>query len=126
MFLNLVVNEWTGGAHCCYKFYVFQIGKRFRKIAILDAGDGDLAHFEYIKGKQKLVFIAADWTFAYWHTSFMQSPAPEVILAYQNDSYVLDFDLMRKLPPPDRVLEDTVKEIHENELWKEGGPPSEL
>ncbi len=123
---NLVVNEWTGGAHCCYKFHVFEIGKRFKKIATLDAGDGDGAHFEDIKGNKKPVFIAADWTFAYWRTSFMQSPAPEIILAYENDSYILDFDLMRKPPPPDRVLEDTIKKIHENAFWKEEGPPAEL
>lgn len=123
---NLVVSEWTGGAHCCFKFHIFEIGKRFKKIAILDAGDGDGAHFENTKGNQKLVFVASDWTFAYWRTGFAQSPAPEVILVYQDNSYMLDFDLMRKPPPPEGVLMGAIKKIHENELWKEGEPPPEL
>jgi hypothetical protein len=40
---NLVVSEYAGGAHCCLSFHIFEIGKEFREIAVLDAGHGDLA-----------------------------------------------------------------------------------
>ena len=61
---NLVINEWSGGAHCCYTFDVFEIGKKFREITTLDAVEGDYAHFEDIRRNGKLVFVASDWTFA--------------------------------------------------------------
>jgi hypothetical protein len=123
---NLVVSEWTGGAHCCFHFYVFEIGSRFRKIAMLDAGHGDVAHFEDIQGDGRLEFVAADWTFAYWHAGFAQSPAPKVILAFRKGVYVLADDLMRKPRPTRNEIEDKIKETQGEESWKEGRPPPAL
>jgi hypothetical protein len=35
---NLVVEQWTGGVHCCTFFYVFEIADQLRYIATLDNG----------------------------------------------------------------------------------------
>jgi len=115
---NLVINEWTGGAHCCHKFYVFEVGKRFKKIAVLDAGDGDLSHFEDLRKNNNLQFITSDWTFAYWRAGFAQSPAPGIILSYRNGAYTLDFDLMRKSPPTQGEIEDKIIEVQNDESWQ--------
>jgi hypothetical protein len=120
---NLVVNEWSGGAHCCYKYFIFEIGKHFKKIATLDAGDGDGAHFEDRRRDNRLQFIANDWTFAYWHTDFADSPAPDIILTYQYGSYILDFNLMRKPPPTQMEIEDKIKAVQKDDSWKEKEAP---
>ncbi|MBI4824863.1 MAG: hypothetical protein HY807_00370 [Nitrospirae bacterium] len=123
---NLVINEWSGGAHCCYTFHVFEIGQKFKKIATLDAGHNGLSHFEDLRGDKKLVFVTNDWTFAYWNTSFAGSPAPDIILEFKNGKYILATDLMLKQPPTQETLADKVKMIRENYSWKNGNPPVEL
>lgn len=123
---NLVVNEWSGGAHCCYAFHVFEIGQKFKKIATLDAAHSDGAHFEDIRGDKKLVFVVNDWTFAYWNTSFAGSPAHKIILEFKDDKYTLAGDLMRKPIPTQKALADKIKTIRKDDSWKEGHPPVEL
>jgi hypothetical protein len=123
---DLVVSEWSGGAHCCFIFNVFEIGKKFKKIATLDAADSDQAHFEDIRGNKKLVFVANDWTFAYWNACFAGSPAPDIILEFKDDKYVLANDLMRKPSPTQKALNDKIIIIRKNDSWKEGEPPAEL
>jgi len=93
---NLVISEWTGGAHCCSNFYIFEIGARFRFLAKIEAGHGDMSHFANLDGDGNLEFVGADWTFAYWRTSFAESPAPEIILRFAAGGYRLAEDLMRK------------------------------
>jgi hypothetical protein len=39
---NAVVWSWSGGAHCCFKFQVLQLGKQFLKVAEIDAQDSVL------------------------------------------------------------------------------------
>jgi len=123
---NLVVSEWTGGAHCCFYFYVFEIGKHFRKIAKLDAGHGDLSHFEDLNGDNRLEFITADWTFAYWRAPFAQSPAPEIILTFRNSTYQLAADLMCKPQPNAKEIEDKAREIQSDASLRKGHPPVAL
>jgi hypothetical protein len=37
---DLVVSEYTGGAHCCFIVYIFEVGPHFRKVATRRAGQG--------------------------------------------------------------------------------------
>jgi hypothetical protein len=39
---DLIVTEWTGGAHCCYTAHVFELGEAFRKIGEIPGRDGGL------------------------------------------------------------------------------------
>ena len=124
---NLVVSEWSGGAHCCFSFHIFEIGKEFREIGVLGAGHGDLAHFEKRSGEKGLVFVANDWTFAYWNASFAQSPAPEVILRFSDGKYGLAVDLMRKPAPSDETMGEQIKQVQADKTWEgDGGPPVKL
>jgi hypothetical protein len=93
---NLVVAEWTGGAHCCFLFHLFAIGSEFRLIQTIDAGHSDSIDFENLDDDPALEFQMEDWTFAYWQTSFADSPAPVVIMKYQGQRYRMALDLMRE------------------------------
>jgi hypothetical protein len=101
---NLVVVQWNGGAHCCFLFHVFSLGRRFRLVASLDAAYGDLSHFEDLGGDGVAEFIANDWTFAYWHEAFAQSPAPRIVLRFRHGRYEVAPDLMRTPEPTKEEL----------------------
>jgi hypothetical protein len=108
---NLVVSTFTGGAHCCSQFEVFELGKDFKRIALFDVADAGNSHFEKRGDDKRLVFVTNDFTFAYWNTSFADSPAPEVILRYCNGKYRLADDLMRKQSIDEKRQQDLIKKI---------------
>jgi hypothetical protein len=108
---NLVVLEWTGGAHCCYNFNVFEIGEEFRKITTLEAEHSLDAGFLDLDGDGRLEFKMQDWTFAYWNASFVESPAPGLILRYQQGEYRLAGDLMLRPPPTKKKLAAMAKTV---------------
>lgn len=108
---NLVISGWSGGAHCCFSFYIFSLGKKFKLIDVIDARHSDLAKFIDVDKDGSLEFIGNDWTFAYWNTSFAGSPAPKVILKYKNGKYRLALDLMNEPLPNPREKEKILKSI---------------
>ena len=113
---EVIVGSWSGGAHCCFSFQILQLGRDFRVLAKLDAKDSGGAHFEDINHDGKYEFIANDWTFAYWRTSFAESPAPEVILRPKPAEsgyvdYQLALDLMRKPAPTQEQLDGLIARI---------------
>jgi hypothetical protein len=109
---DMLVGFYTGGAHCCVLYYVFELEPVFKLIATLDAGSGDLSRFHQIDGK--FYFVGADWTFSYWKSSFADSPAPGVIVGYIDDpnggGFHLALDKMRK---PDPTPEEWNKALSE-------------
>lgn len=123
---DLVIAAWSGGAHCCFTFEVFEIGAEFRKIATLSAVHGDLSHFADLDHNGILVFVANDWTFAYWNTSFMDSPAPDVLLRFKNGQYHLAFDLMRKSAPSNAQVASAARRVHDMKPHPWGSPPTDL
>ena len=92
---NLLIKQWSGGAHCCYTFYIFEIGATFRFIDSIDVGDGEDADFKDLRRDGNLEVVMNDWTFRYWHTAFSSSPAPKMILRYLNGKYRPDLELMK-------------------------------
>jgi len=123
---NLVVSEWTGGAHCDFIFHIFEIGNRFRHIQTINAEHSDGADFENVDDDPALEFPMLDWTFAYWRTCFAASPAPLVILKYNGQKYEVAYDLMRKASLSHEDLIQIAKGIRETLDWKQEQPPVEL
>lgn len=107
---NLVVSNWTGGAHCCHFLYIFEIGKKLKKLVTVEANSSsvrlvDLDHdsfpeIEFWDG-------AIDYLFA----SFAGSPGGRVVLKYQNNHYEVATNLMRKTCPNSTQLEKLKKKI---------------
>lgn len=112
---NLVVSQWSGGAHCCFDVYVFSIGDTFRFIDKIE-GEHGFVGFKDLDGDGIQEFLGYDWAFAYWNASFAGSPAPEVILRYKDGMYALASDLMKK-PLSEIKSFDEIK-IKDEELKK--------
>lgn len=133
---DAIVWSWSGGTHCCLKFQVLQLGNRFSDVADIDAKDSGDAHFADLRHNGHYEFVGRDWTFAYWNASFIESPAPEIILKpvplrlskgpsgiYYN--YSLDLDLMRRPAPTAVGFESVVRELRPAK-WQEYGVPPQL
>jgi hypothetical protein len=124
---NLVVGDWSGGAHCCFDFYVFEIGDKFRHVATIEAEDSGGAYFADVDRDGRYEFVANDWTFAYWHASFGESPAPGIILRFRGNAFHLATDLMRNPPQPAGKLKALARRVREDRGWENPqDPPSAL
>ena len=113
---DLVVSGYSGGAHCCTTYYIFEIGEEFRKIAQIHTGNA-MAHFVDTDGDSNLEFVTYDDTFSYWNTGFASSPMPEVILRFSNGAYRLASDLMSKPALDFAKLEARARSIRDNGEW---------
>jgi hypothetical protein len=120
---NLILGEWTGGAHCCFVFHVLELGDHVREIANLNAQDSDYAHFEDVNHGGVYVFVGWDYTFAYWRAGFAQSPAPGIVLRFNGARYELAPDLMRKPAPSSEELGKLQASIRDDGAWREEFPP---
>ncbi len=113
---DLVVENFSGGAHCCYEFWIYELGKDFSKLLEL-SGDAE----------PKLVDLDNDGIyeikhstslFAYWHACYACSFLPEYILSYKNGHYSLAKELMKKKAPDDKELELIASKIKfTNKPW---------
>ena len=96
---DLLINQWTGGAHCCTTYRLFQLGGEFRFLGAVDAGDYD-SRIADLDGDGNWEFIVHDWAYAYngpWAEA--GKPGPYVILHYADGGFHLAGDLMRKPAP---------------------------
>jgi hypothetical protein len=73
-----VVSEWSGGAHRCLTFHVFQLGENFKETSTGESDHSDLAKFVDLDHDGRYEFEGNDWAFAYWGTSSMLTPAPKI------------------------------------------------
>jgi hypothetical protein len=123
---DMLVSFYTGGAHCCLLYYVFELEPVFRLIATLDAGSGDHSRFLRIDGR--FYFVGADWTFSYWKSSFADSPAPGVIVGFVDNpnggGYHLALDKMSgPTPTPEEwssALSEARNAFRENNPFSDG------
>lgn len=101
---DIVVQSYSGGAHCCTSWYFYELGKNgVRKINVINGGDSDILAIRK-NPKAGLVLQTGDSTFAYWLTSFAGSPIPTVILTFKNGEFRPDAKLMKKPAPSLNVL----------------------
>ncbi len=115
---DLVVAEYSGGAHCCLTFYLFELGPSLREIATLAVADEDKAHFADLDGDANLELVTADQSWAYAWTSFAASPAPKVVLRYRDGAYHLDADVMRRPAPTFRELLYRAEQVRSSPDWQ--------
>jgi hypothetical protein len=113
---ELIVQYNSGGAHCCYNYTIFSLGNKLERI---DALNGEHSYFNFrdLDGDGKYEAIGRDWTFAYWSSSFADSPAPEIILRWKNGKYGLADDLMKKPPPVEKDLYKMPPSFEESEPY---------
>ncbi len=120
---DMIVSEYSGGAHCCMTHYVFELEPQFKLLATLYDADDDLAHFQRA-ADGRYDYITADWTFAYWPDCFAYSPSALVKLRWIDDNngggFHLAIDKMHKPAPTpaqwNRALNDAQKVVKNHNI----------
>lgn len=101
---DVAVQFYTGGAHCCFKMYFYELGANGTVAVPTVSGDDSDVIAIGKKPSGGLILKTGDSNFAYWLTSFAGSPIPTVILSYKNGEFRADRALMKKPVPSLAVL----------------------
>lgn len=122
---ELLLMDWSGGAHCCSTFEILELSDQVRLVTSIDGGDSDSAYFSDVLHDGHYEFIGNNYTFAYWHSDFVHSPAPPRILRFDGQNYVLALEAMRKPAPSPETLKKVVAATKTG-VWVDSYPPSAL
>ena len=80
---DVIVNLYSGGAHCCFDVAVYDLGPPLRRVAFPSPPGGNSGGvFEDLDGDGVLEYRTADDSFAYAYCCFAASPAVPVILRF--------------------------------------------
>jgi hypothetical protein len=112
---DFVLQSYSGGAHCCYYTLVLEREPELAVLAEFDGANTPVI-LENLDADPALEVRLLDWTFAYWKTSYAESPAPEVILDLQEGAYVGSTELMRRPPPNKATLDAEIRAMRANVL----------
>ncbi len=121
---DLVLLSFSGGAHCCFTLEVYSLGSTFAKLASVD-GENSPPLLQQREGEAAYVVELVDWTFAYWHAPFVESPSPLVYLRWSADGYKPAPDLMLATPLSENDLERKITALAK-EIAQAGKPVPEL
>jgi hypothetical protein len=88
---HVVVQEWSGGAHCCFDYHVLLVqGTQVRREGTIRAGDCSLRVAD-LDQDGALELIGCDSRFAYaFDLPFAESPLVPVVYAFRDRAYVPD------------------------------------
>lgn len=100
---DVAIQFYSGGAHCCNDLHIYELGKAVTKVPTLSTADAGVVPMRRNPGGG-LRLRTADMSFAYWNMSYAGSPAPIVILDFQNGQWRPNFAAMKKAAPTDAIL----------------------
>ncbi len=120
---NVVVREFSGGAHCCTTYHVYEVSPQgvLTQIARIDAQDG--GGFEDRDGDGFPEFILPDWTWAYELTCYACLRYPQVVLKFDGATFKPDTDLMLEPEPEADYVENWMKQAADDQA-KNGNDPT--
>jgi hypothetical protein len=100
---EVVIEAYSGGAHCCTTIHIVQLGSDPRVIATIDAQNSGV-RFEPTSTRGVADMVLGDPTFAYWHAPYAASPSPEVWLRLTGGVLTVDPQRQaRPLPPREEL-----------------------
>jgi hypothetical protein len=116
---DMIVTSWSGGAHCCYTHYIFELRPKLRLLTTIDDGNSDLSHFEKLDKSLGYYYVTSD-IWSYWPSSFASSVRHDkVILKWDNEKFRLDLGMMRDPPPNPQQWKAALKDV--DDALKDGG-----
>lgn len=117
---ELLISEWSGGAHCCYTFHLFRLGDAFSHIQDIPLLDADESAFVRRPGIKSLVLVSNDYSaFGYFPKNFAESPAGRVFLSFQDGKFRPDARLMKANAPTDAEIAKCAGLFKPSLAWKQ-------
>lgn len=88
---HVIVQDWSGGAHCCFDYHVLHVhGVEVRREGLIRAGDCTLRAAD-LDHDGTLELIGCDARFAYaFDLPFAESPLPPLVYTFRDRGYVAD------------------------------------
>lgn len=84
---DVVVTDWSGGAHCCYSATVYSVDAAMAVREVFRANLGScMANFEDLDGDRRLELITCEDGWEADHCSFAEAPFAPVVLAYSQST----------------------------------------
>lgn len=118
---DIVIYEWTGGAHARFIARVVELERHCRLLAEIDGIDS-VPRFRDLNSDGVLEIVLQDKTYRYWPGCYAESPAPTVVLRWNQREYLADARLM-SIPPPSRdEIKAKAERIAQDAQW--AGDPS--
>ena len=118
---NLVVFSHTGGNRCCVEYIIFEIGREFRKVAVINDQRFPV-DFMDIDGDSKFELHIRDYSFTIFEgiiDRFSGYDLPVIIFRYKDGAYRIATDLMYKPAPSYSELDQRAKQAKEDAFWKD-------
>ncbi|MDD5645905.1 MAG: hypothetical protein PHW86_01910 [Candidatus Bipolaricaulis sp.] len=85
---DVIVNLYSGGAHCCFDVAIYDLGPPLRRVAFpAPPGGNSGGVFEDLDGDRVLEYRTADDSFAYAYCCFAASPAVPVVLRFDPKTF---------------------------------------
>jgi hypothetical protein len=120
---DIVIQQYSGGAHCCLSIEVATLGETFEISNSLDLRD---AGASLIRLPVDLYgFESADMAYAYRWTSFADSPSPTIYIQYDAErGFFLAVDMMRTERMPRETLNEVARRMRSDvSAWNAGTAP---
>lgn len=91
---ELLISEWTGGAHCCFLFHIFRLDDHFKKLTSVEGGNF-YPELEDVDGDGVLEIKIEDDFLAYIFADFSRTAVGKVFLKYLNGRFAVDSKHMK-------------------------------
>jgi len=92
--IDLIITQWTGGAHCCYNLTIFNLQNGVSKLAYIQGGSRGF-QLKNLDQDESLEIIFWDNPIDYLFNSFSSSAQGKVILKLKNGKFRLAPKLMK-------------------------------
>lgn len=111
---DVIIQTFSGGAHCCFADFVLSLGTTFEVIDTLNSAGqwGDRDH----DGLADV--LVADLTLDYWKLPHSDSPMPTIVMEASANGFAPALDLTRKPEPTASEMLEAVRAIRDAGAWK--------
>ena len=84
---ELLVTDYSGGAHCCFTYYLYTRKPGLKLLGVFDMGNGALA-FQDLDGDGIAEAAGSYDGFAYYDYSYAASPSLPIVFSLKSGKYV--------------------------------------
>jgi hypothetical protein len=100
---DLIITQWTGGAHCCNYLTIFELGKKLQKLVSVSGGSSGFGIAD-LDGDKIPEIEFWDWPIDYAFTGFSDSAQGRTILQFKKGQYRVSRRLMlTKIPSAKKI-----------------------
>lgn len=110
---DVIISSYSGGAHCCWDYALISLSDPPRATFEFSSAVGARFTLENTEAGTVTLIETADTTFAYWRTSYVDSPMPGIAMRLSHGQTTIAADLMRRPAPSPQELASEAARVRE-------------